>query len=355
MEIGPDKIICARSKLGDSLSQISQLTGLTKGQVKQVLAKAADLTKKELSTILHMKLRGLSLEHISRKTHVPLEVLDQFLPQETCRTLVPVSSESRSNPSRTEELNKSAQSKPQHIYWLQTSTGQLHRTNLLTGEQSCYQVRSRKLNHHCRLSELPGGSLLCTGGYYSVREVVKIETLREWAVSLQAPMHTARYYHAAVYHSQYLYVLGGYNNSYLRECERYVCAERRWEVLPGLPLAYQDISAVEFDNSLYAIGGNDDQICVCTVQMLSLDSLTWELLQFKLPQICDDVLCLKTDSQVYLLINKTLYSFTPAQVTPIRTLLKGISYCDSSYYSRGTLYNASGRFGIETLDVGELA
>jgi hypothetical protein len=42
-------------------------------------------------------------------------------------------------------------------------------------------------------------------------------------------MHTARSDHAAVYHSQYLYVLG------YRECERYVSAES--EVLPALPVA----------------------------------------------------------------------------------------------------------------------
>jgi hypothetical protein len=64
---------------------------------------------------------------------------------------------------------------------------------------------------------------------------VKIDTLREYAASFQPPMHTARSEHAAVYHSQYVYVLGGYNGRFLGECERYVCAESRWEVLPALP------------------------------------------------------------------------------------------------------------------------
>jgi hypothetical protein len=72
---------------------------------------------------------------------------------------------------------------------------------------------------------LVGGSLFITGGFEdnkSVREVVKIDTLREWAVSSQPPMHTARCSHAAVYHSQHLYVLAGYSDGYLSECERYV-------------------------------------------------------------------------------------------------------------------------------------
>jgi hypothetical protein len=75
---------------------------------------------------------------------------------------------------------------------------------------------------YCRWSELPGGSLLITGGlevnYTATRDLEKVDTLREYAVSSQPPMHTPRHSHAAVYHSQYLYVLGRYNPSrYLSE------------------------------------------------------------------------------------------------------------------------------------------
>jgi hypothetical protein len=130
----------------------------------------------------------------------------------------------------------------------------------------------------CRWSELPGGSLLITGGSYpAVREVVKIDTLREYAVCSQPPMHTARSHHAAVYHSQYLYVLGFW------ECERYSCAESRWEELPVLPVAGDFMSAVEVENCVYALGGQYRD----TVQKLSLDSLTWELMQLKLPQAAE--------------------------------------------------------------------
>jgi hypothetical protein len=83
-------------------------------------------------------------------------------------------------------------------------------------------------------------------------------------------MHTARAFHAALYHSQYLYVLGGYS---LGECERYACSESRWEVLPVLPVAGEGMSAVEVENSLYALGGSTDN-SLDTVQKLNLDSLT---------------------------------------------------------------------------------
>jgi hypothetical protein len=59
----------------------------------------------------------------------------------------------------------------------------------------------------------------------AVREVVRIDTRREFAVSHCAPMLTPRRGHAAVYHTPHLYILGGWSSSTLRECERYVCAE----------------------------------------------------------------------------------------------------------------------------------
>jgi hypothetical protein len=244
--------------------------------------------------------------------------------------------------------------RPKFIYHGKYRSNQLLRTDLLTGEQTCLETPAYQFKFGCSWSELPGSSLLIAGGTPFVREVVKIDTLREWAVSSLPPMHTARWSHAAVYHSQYLYVLGGYNfnDTDLSECERYSCAESRWEVLPALPVAGSYMSAVEVENSLYALGGNADEGALDTVQKLSLNSLNWELMQLKLPQAACNFACFKTDTEVYLVIKETLYSFTPLQVKPIKTLPQSIK-CTTSYYSRGTLYYDSGE-GIEKLAVGEL-
>jgi hypothetical protein len=107
-------------------------------------------------------------------------------------------------------------------------------------------VPSYTFKQGCCWSEVPGGSLLITGGDCpAVREVVRIDTRREFAVVHCPPMLTPRYSHAAVYHTPHLYVLGGDNGSNaLRECERYVCAENRWEALPSLPRAFCRASGV---------------------------------------------------------------------------------------------------------------
>jgi hypothetical protein len=378
METRKLKMICTKSKLGHSLSQISELTGLTIELVKQRLGQATGLSPEVLSDIFDMKQRGLSLELISQEIDVELEVLKQFLPQVIKKAVETHALADQEQgpyeinygeraytlgssytarptadhlPTTTEETKQSQPTKTTtktFFYSCICDTKKLLRINLVTGERSHHKVPNYQFKSGCRWSELPGGSLLITGGFPAVRDAVKIDTLREFAVSSQTPMHTGREDHAAVYHSQYLYVLAGFNNMLLSECERYSCAVSRWEVLPALPVAGAEMSAVEVENSVYALGGRTYEKPFDTIQKLSLDSLTWELMQLKLPKIAPSLLpCFKTENQVYLVIKKTLYSFTPLKVRRVKNL--GISiHSESSYYSRGTLY-CSTRFGMKRL------
>jgi hypothetical protein len=80
------------------------------------------------------------------------------------------------------------------------------------------------------------------------------------------------------------------------------------------------MSAVVLDNSLYALRGFDRPGVLDTVQKLSLDSLTWELMLLKLLSPCYSIRCFETDTQVCLVINKILYSFTALKVKPIKTV-----------------------------------
>jgi hypothetical protein len=111
------------------------------------------------------------------------------------------------------------------------------------------------------------------------------------------------------------------------------------------------MSAVELHNSRYALGGSQRYPnYLDTVQQLSLDNLTWQIMQLKLPETAYMFPCFKKDTEVYLVIKKTLYSFTPLEVKPIKTLPEDIG-CSSSYCSRGTLYYELGK-GIENLALG---
>jgi hypothetical protein len=191
-------------------------------------------------------------------------------------------------------------------------------------------------------SEVPGGSLLITGGGYpvAVREEVRIDTRREFAAALCRPLLTQRRQHAAVYHSPHLYILGGSEGSgYLSECERYVCAENRWEALPPLPRACRRTSGIVLENSLYALGGWYGKSALDRVQKLNLESLTWKLMRLKLPFAGFGIPCFKVrDTEVYIVIKRTLYSFSALEVRPLKTLNEDIESWNGVSYYRGTLY-----------------
>jgi hypothetical protein len=245
------------------------------------------------------------------------------------------------------------------IYSYKGDTNQLHRTSLVTGEHSSHRVPSYTFKEGCCWSEVPGASLLITGGGTPIaeREVVRIDTRREFAVAHWAHMLTTRSYHAAVYHTPHLYILGGSNgSSYLSECERYVCADR-WEALPPLPRACCDMSGVVVESSLYALGGYDGLLYFDLVQKLSLETLTWELKQFRLPFVGYAIPCFKVrNTEVYLVVNKTLCAFTALEVRPLRYLTEDIrSWYGASYYCRGILYCSSYEGAVRRLELGSLS
>jgi hypothetical protein len=221
-------------------------------------------------------------------------------------------------------------------------------------------VPSYTFKYGCCWSEVPGASLLITGGGHpvAVREVVKIDTRREFAVTHCPPMLTPRIDHAAVYHTPHLYVLGGFNGRYVSECERYVCAENRWEALPPLPRACCNASGVVVKRSFYALGGYDGKD-LDLVQRLSLESLTWELMQFRLPHASSCIPCFKVrDTKVYLVVRKTLCSFTVHQVRPLKTLTEDIySFRGASYYicNGGTLFCSKTNGPARRLKIGSLS
>jgi hypothetical protein len=247
---------------------------------------------------------------------------------------------------------------PTFIYSYKADTDQLYRTSLVTGEHSSHRVPSYTFKTACCWSEVPGGSLLITGGSDDAirNEVVRIDTRSEFAVSRCPPMLTPRGHHAAVYHTPHLYVLGGINDSWLSECERFEFAENRWEALPPLPRACNHSSVVVVENNLYALGGAFDGSSLDLVQKLSLESLTWELLQFRLPSANIGIPCFKVNTEVYLVVSEILCSFTGFEVRPLKTVAAGIhSWCGASYYHRGTLYCSTDLGGVLSYEIGSLS
>jgi hypothetical protein len=62
------------------------------------------------------------------------------------------------------------------------------------------------------------------------------------------------------------------------------------------------------------------------------------------------------DTEVYLVVKKSLCSFTDMQVRPIRTLTGDIhSFAGTSYYRRGTLYCSNDDGAVRSYEIGSLS
>jgi hypothetical protein len=241
----------------------------------------------------------------------------------------------------------------------------LHWTNLVTEEESFVQIPSHKFALGCTLTELPGGSLFITGGDPTaslpftgenpgVNDVARIDALREYAVSHLLPMQTARYFHCAVYHSQHLYVVGGYAfSTTLQDCERYSFADKRWTCLPPLPRGCFWMNGVVMEGGLYIIGGNFCKGSSDLIYRLRLDELVWEVLQTKLPQVANCMALFTHDNQIYFVVNDSLYSLHPLQT--LKILPKEIAhFYGPSYYTNGKLYCSGWSGPAEKMEIGSL-
>jgi hypothetical protein len=374
----PQHLLEAIHKLiqtGASHEAISSVLGLKLENVQQVLAKAPSQDTKLMESIRKkskkyrpvtsnrlmtspVMLPGNSIEQNCLEVHPTMSSEHVMLSPKKKTKISEIFIESSIYCIKKPLTSQLHEDLPTFIYSYKEETEQLHRTNLVTGEHSRHRVPSHTFKYCCCWSEVPGGSLLITGGGYPpVREVVRIDTRREFAVSHCPPMLTPRREHAAVYHSQHLYVLGGRSGTRIsRKCERYVCAENRWEALPPLPKACCDMSGVVVESSLYALGG-EDKSYLDLVQKFSLESLTWELMPFRLPHTGSLIPCFKLrDTEVYLVVDKTICSFTGFEVRPLRTLTKSIcSLYGVSYYHSGTLYCSTIWGAVQSYEIGSLS
>jgi hypothetical protein len=368
----PQPLLEAIHKLvhaGASPEAICSVLGLKLEEVQQVLAKDlfqdAKMTESIREKSKNNRLKtspvmasGNSIEQSHLESHPTISSEHVTLRPKKKAKILEICMESSTYNTQHIQTQLNEDTFPILIYSYNNGTDQLHWTSLVTGEQYKHRVPSYTFKASCCWSEVPGGSLLITGGgFTAVREVVRIDTRREFAVSHCPPMLTPRRNHAAVYHSQHLYVLGGRNGTRIsRKCERYVCAETRWEALPPLPRACINTSGVVVESSLYALGGYDGSN-LDLVQKLSLESLTWELMQLRLPFAGWAIPCFKlNNTEVYLVVNATLCSFTALEVRLLRTLTVNIhSWFGTSYYRRGTLYCSDQLGPVHSLEIGSLS
>jgi hypothetical protein len=339
-------LICKKSKEGYSLEKVSKYLGISTDEVKEILVELTHLTPDELEVIFRMKQRGLPLEEISQDFLVDIEVLSQFLSDDNTKV-------KEDHPDFICGLFGT------HLSFVEVASGMREQQQPL-----------HKFNYksNSRATAMPGGCLFVTGGVKNddtaSKTVVKID-LSTFEASDHRPMRTARHSHSAVYHDHYLYTLGGENEGQtLDKCERYATAANRWEAIPPLPKAASSANAIGLEDSLYVLGGEYSRGTgwggreggvLSTIQKLNLASLTWELLELRLPMKCINIPCFVYDAQVHFINGDMFGRITPHGIREVNHLpairaksltfdsrppLPHIEAVGPCYYIRSTLHYA---------------
>eukprot|EP00359_Climacostomum_virens_P011401 CAMPEP_0204917722 /NCGR_PEP_ID=MMETSP1397-20131031/15352_1 /ASSEMBLY_ACC=CAM_ASM_000891 /TAXON_ID=49980 /ORGANISM="Climacostomum Climacostomum virens, Strain Stock W-24" /LENGTH=172 /DNA_ID=CAMNT_0052090657 /DNA_START=269 /DNA_END=787 /DNA_ORIENTATION=+ len=150
--------------------------------------------------------------------------------------------------------------------------------------------------------------------------------------------------HSVTYYDNYLYAIGGTVIYSSRECERFNVTLEKWEAFEPLPQECTCVNVIALDESrcLYALGGEvTGHTILNLIQRLSLRSMKWNILKLKLPSPAQCIASFKLDeSQVYFVISKKLYCFTPqaSSIKLVKVLRRDVISFGPSYYSKGVLY-----------------
>mmetsp|Transcript_7575 Transcript_7575/g.14164 ORF Transcript_7575/g.14164 Transcript_7575/m.14164 type:complete len:414 (-) Transcript_7575:2577-3818(-) len=398
------KLVCKRSKAGDSTREIARVCKVTEAKVLDYLARSTQLTTKDLEIILGLKDKGLTLEEISDEFCVDLDVLQAFLPDdelslEKKHNILLMSRKGRRIESickilelkqctvdnylkncnsddsfelardrikleeglSVEAKKPSARSEVDFIYSFFNNTNVLYRTNINIGDLFCLRVCSYKFKPLCSLTALPSCKLFITGGGHphGSAETHMIDVTRDYSVSYKAAMTSPRRYHASLYHAGHVYLIGGNNNHYLSLCERYTVEANKWETLLPLPYASNGLSVIYFEpcNSIYALGGHCS-IRLDKIQRYSLRTQSWDVLETKLPYASFNIACFSVNEepkQFFFVMNRELYSFNPNKNTiqHHKTLIADIECANGlGVYRRGYLYCLSSIGPAKSLFIG---
>jgi hypothetical protein len=164
-----------------------------------------------------------------------------------------------------------------------------------------------------------------------------------------------RHEHCSVYFDGFVYVIGGD----IHTCERFSETEGSWQALNPYPGRARRASCIVLDRGLYVLGGASPT-SLNSIQKLDLTSLTWEVLEVKLPYLTSGIPCFKLSPnapQFFFVIEMTLYTFKASSSTVHRVKVLGQdinSLFGPSYYSKGVLYCSSCYGDATSLEIGSL-
>mmetsp|Transcript_16036 Transcript_16036/g.29386 ORF Transcript_16036/g.29386 Transcript_16036/m.29386 type:complete len:276 (+) Transcript_16036:249-1076(+) len=244
----------------------------------------------------------------------------------------------------------------------------LYRHSLLSGAATKVQLSAAPLSRESSCIELSKGFLFLTGGMgrrysFGTARCHLIDTVREFSCFKLPDMISPRLIHFPVLYENYVYVIGGtHSDSVLRDCERYVIDEARWEAIPPLPETFNVVSVVTANECLYAAVGNerthDSTGYFEKLLRLDLADLTWGVKRLALPMGFKTIAFFRADSSIYLVQERKLWRLNTddCEATYIKDLPRGVRtrYCPAVLH--GGILHVSRKDGqCDMIEVGSLA
>lgn len=228
---------------------------------------------------------------------------------------------------------------------------------MYTGQEVLIRLPFLALNINTVFCELPHIGLYI----YTPAYVCSVDCYKDYSALTCPGVSISRECPALVFHSPFLYVIGGYKrNTSIGDCERLVYGGKQWEALQSMPQPCSRSSVVECLQSLYVFGGSNSIEKLNSVQRLDLGTLQWHLLQVQLPLPQCHLACFKVDEdRVFLVFKGYLYRFAPSSesiqsVKPILNIpIKSVG--GPCYYVRDTVYCSSDSGAALRLKIGSLS
>mmetsp|Transcript_294 Transcript_294/g.335 ORF Transcript_294/g.335 Transcript_294/m.335 type:complete len:273 (+) Transcript_294:31-849(+) len=241
------------------------------------------------------------------------------------------------SPQNDHLLENRAQALPKVIYSFKSDTNQLHKTSLSSGKSSSLRTHNHAFLDGSSLCETSRGMLYSIGGMGN--SVICLDTSRDYAPYRKWSTLSNHADHSTVFFEGFLYVIGGRHP----DCERLDCSsEDTWTALPALPMTCVGISVIVSakQRQLYALGGcygeNFDRI-----QRFDISSLSWELMELRLPLPDYQIPSFETDDEgFYVILKKNLYRFNIAEEAflHVASLKRDCKSNGPSYWVKGKLF-----------------
>lgn len=158
---------------------------------------------------------------------------------------------------------------------------------------------------------LPNGDVFYCGGFEksAYSDSACILSIVDLKLKELPRMNSSREGHAASYYNGGVYIFGGYNGSYLSQCEKYDIEKECWISLPRMSEARYCFTATTLENKIYLGGGNYTD----TLEVFDLLTCTFTSLSVKLPYSNQYTLIASLKGTVLIFQREKLTAYEPSR------------------------------------------